>query len=243
MTDQARAQRDAAAECAPASPRFGLDDELAGGILEHADADVVVGQAGFELLRDFRQHFVGIQGGDGVARNRVEQREMTRLGALFVEKAGVFDGDTRFAGEHAHQLKMPLIKRALVIGKDCHGADGVVIRYERDAAVATAIAERIHAEFFSFGDIVIADEYRLPGTNDVFGDVIAGGPAARRLGSAADDFQIELHLIAKRIQRSDVKILDVKKAAQLLPNLAEELFLVESGAEGAANFVEDVKLL
>src|SRR5690348_2562794 len=242
MTDQACAQRDAATECAPAGPGLGLDDEFAGGIFEHADADVVVGQAGFELFRDFRQHFVGIQGGDSVSRNRVQQGEMTRLGALFVEKARVFDGDTRFAGEHAHQLQMPLIKRALVIGKNGHGADGVVIRYERHAAVATAVAERIHAEFFGFHDIVIADEHRLPCTDDVFSNVVAGGPAAWRLGCAADDLQIELHLIAKRFQRGDVKVLDIKKAAQLLPNLAEELFLIESGAEGAANFVEDVKL-
>jgi hypothetical protein len=52
-----------------------------------------------------------------------------------------------------------------------------------------------------------------------------------------------LHFVAKRIERADVKVLDVKQAAELLPDFTQEIILIESGAESAANLVQNVKLL
>ena len=48
-------------------------------VVENRDADVVVGQAVFDFDRDFRQHFIGIERRDGVARNVVNQRQMARF--------------------------------------------------------------------------------------------------------------------------------------------------------------------
>jgi len=82
---KARAQGNALAEGPAAFPGFGLDHHFARGILQHADAEVIVGQAGFKLLGDFGEHLVRIERGDSVPRNGIEQREVPGLGAFLVE--------------------------------------------------------------------------------------------------------------------------------------------------------------
>ena len=72
MANEAGAQRNAASERAAARAGFGLHHEFARGIFQHADAYVVVGQAGLELLRDLGQHFVRVKSRDRIARNCVE---------------------------------------------------------------------------------------------------------------------------------------------------------------------------
>jgi hypothetical protein len=95
----------------------------------------------------------------------------------------------------------------------------------------------------SFDDEILADEDRLAGANDVFGEVIPGGTRVHGLALAANHFEIEIDDVTDRIGRSDVEIFDIKQAAEFFPDFAKEIFLVKSGAEGAADFVEDVKLL
>src|ERR1700747_1258483 len=126
LSDEARAERDSLTKSATARSSFGLNDQLAGRVFEDADADVIVGQPGFELLRDFCKHFVRIQSGNRVARNGIQQRKMARFGAFFLEEPRVFYGDASFAGEHTHQFEMALVKNALVFGEDGHRADGVI---------------------------------------------------------------------------------------------------------------------
>jgi hypothetical protein len=63
------------------------------------------------------------------------------------------------------------------------------------------------------------------------------------LALAANHFEIEIDGVADRVRRSDIEIFDVEKAAELFPDFAEKIFLVEGGAEGAADFVEDVEFL
>jgi hypothetical protein len=74
-----------------------------------------LGQAALQLLGDLGEHLVGIQRGDGVSRNSVEQREVARLGALFLKQPCILNGDARFAGQHAHQFEMPFVKGVVVI--------------------------------------------------------------------------------------------------------------------------------
>src|SRR5277367_6857113 len=105
---------------------------------------------------------------------------MTRLGALFVEEPRVFDGDARFAREDAHQFEMSFIKRTLVLRKNGHDADGMVIRDERNAAEAALLENRLGAEFFNFGDEVLANQHGLPRSYDVLREIVAGRPAPRR---------------------------------------------------------------
>src|SRR5580692_6385782 len=168
---------------------------------------------------------------------------MPRFGALFVEEARIFNGDARFASEDAHQFEVSLIKGAFVFGKNGHHADGVVIRDERNAAVAAVLENGLHAEFFDFRGVVLANKHRLTGADDVLGDVVPRGTAARGLELAANHFNVELHFIAQRVKRADVKILHVEEAAELFPNFAEKVFLVEGRTQSAANLIKDVKLL
>jgi len=63
------------------------------------------------------------------------------------------------------------------------------------------------------------------------------------LALSANHFEIEIDGVADRVRGSNIKIFDIEEAAQLFPDFDEEIFLVESGAEGAADFVEDVEFL
>jgi hypothetical protein len=72
VSNEARAKRNALAESAAARARFGLDHDFARSVVQGADANVVVGKSGLQLFSDFREHLVGIQCGDGVARNGIE---------------------------------------------------------------------------------------------------------------------------------------------------------------------------
>ena len=47
--------------------------------MENCDANVIVGQAVFDLLRDLVQHFRRIQGRNRMTRYVVDERQMPRL--------------------------------------------------------------------------------------------------------------------------------------------------------------------
>src|SRR5690349_18516986 len=100
---------------------------------------------------------------------------MARFGAFFVEETRIFDGDAGFAGQHAKQLEMAFIKSALVVGENGHGADGVVVSHEGNAAETAAFADGFDTEFFDFIYIVFANQNRLPGSNDVLSEMVSGG--------------------------------------------------------------------
>ena len=67
LADQARAERYALAQGATPFSRFGLDHHFARRVIQHADADVIVGQTGFQLFGDLGEHLVRIERGDGVS--------------------------------------------------------------------------------------------------------------------------------------------------------------------------------
>ena len=105
---------------------------------------------------------------------------MPRLGALFVEQPGVFNGDTRFACQDAQKLKVTFVKHALVVGVHGHRANGVIVGDERHAAEASRCTQGFDAQLFRLGHVIVPDEHRLPCPNDVLGDVIACGASALR---------------------------------------------------------------
>jgi len=134
LADEAGVEGKTKSGGAPALAALGLDVELARGVVENRDADMVVGEAVFELLGDLGQHFIGIERGDGVAGDKIQKIEMARLGALFLEEAGVFNGDAGFAGEHAKKLKMAFVEGAILIGEDAQRANGVIVGDQRNSA-------------------------------------------------------------------------------------------------------------
>ncbi len=140
MADQARSQGDALPQRPAALSRLGLDHHFPRRVIQYADADVIVGQAGFELFGNFGEHLVRIKSRDGVPRNGVQQGEVPRLGTLFAEQAGVFDGDTRFTCEDAQKFQVPFVKHTLVVGVHGHRADGMIVGHQRYAAEATFYA-------------------------------------------------------------------------------------------------------
>ena len=123
-----------------------MNDEFARGVIHQSDADMVVDEAGFELLGHFGKDFVGVQRGDGIAGNEIDEVEMASLGAFFLEEAGIFDGDTGFAGEYAKKFKMTFVVHAFRIGEDAERADGVIVSDEGHTAERAGGADRIDAE-------------------------------------------------------------------------------------------------
>src|SRR5437667_2972207 len=220
MSEQTHAERDAPAESVAALTRFGLDDHFARGIVEQGDADVVVGEADFELLGDFGEHFVGIERGDGVARDVIEEGQVARLGALIVKEARVFDGDACLAGENAEQLEVAFVEETLLIGEHSHGADGGVISDQWNAAEAAAFTNGLNAELARLGDVIVADEDGLARANDVLGEEVADRARAVRHARAVDDLEVGVQLITERVERGNIKIFDVEEAPQLLPDFA-----------------------
>src|SRR5271157_2555185 len=243
LADEAGVEGKAQSGGAAALAGLGLDVKLARGVIENRDADMVVGEAVFELLGDFGQHFIGVERGDGVAGDEIQEIEMARLGALFLEEAGVFNGDAGFAGEHAKKLQVAFVKGAILIGEDAQRANGVIIGNQRNSAEGARSAQSIDAEFADFGEIVFANENGLPGAQDVLGEVIAGGARAFRHAHAINHFQLKLDSIAQGIRGREIEILHIEEAAQLFPDFAEKIFLIESGTEGAADFIENVEFL
>ncbi len=72
VANQARAKRYTLPQCSTALPRFCLNHHFARRVVQHADADVIVSKASFELLGDLGEHLVRIESGDGVPRNGIE---------------------------------------------------------------------------------------------------------------------------------------------------------------------------
>src|SRR5262249_20143586 len=85
LPNKTAAERDALPECASAPAAFRLNHDFPRGILEHANADVIVGEARFQLVDDLGEHLTGIQRSDGVLRDGVEERKVTGLGPLLME--------------------------------------------------------------------------------------------------------------------------------------------------------------
>src|SRR5208337_266045 len=73
--------------------------------------------------------------------------------------------------------------------------------------------------------------------------MIAGGTRAFRHAHTIDHFQLKLNGVAQGIGRGEIEVVHIEEAAQLFPDFAEEIFLIKGGAEGAADFIENVELL
>src|SRR5260370_5221494 len=159
-----------------------------------------------------------------------------------MEQARVFDGDAGFTGEHAEQLEMTLIKCALVIGKYGHGANGMVVGHQGDAAKTASSAKRLYTKLLDLGDIVFADQNGLARSNEVLREMVSGGTRASGHAIATDDFQLKAKFVAERVQFGDVNILDVEEPAQFFPDLLAKLFFLQCGTENTADFVEHVQL-
>src|SRR6266436_8839540 len=100
LPDQTGTKRNSLSQRAPPPPRFRLNHDFPGRILELPDSDVVVRQSRLELLRNLRQHLVRIQRSDGIPRNGVEQRKVPRLCSLFLEQSCIFDRNAGLARQH-----------------------------------------------------------------------------------------------------------------------------------------------
>ena len=203
---------------------------------------MVVGEALFELFGDFCEHLVGIERADGMAGNVVEQRQVARAGLLFLEQARVLNGDAGFAGQHAHQFEMSLVKHALLRAVRDHHADGAIMEHQGHSAETSHTLNGLDPQAVHFGREILADEQRLAGANQIFGQVIPHGAGALRQTHAFAHFQFELDFVVNGVVPGHVKIVHVKEPLHLFPNLAEQRIHVQRGAEGAADLVQDVQL-
>jgi len=111
VADETGAKRNALTESAAARARFGLDYDFARGVIQQADADVVVGKSRLQLPGNFREHLVGVQRGNGVAGNSVEQGQVARFGAFFVKETRVFDGDAGLVCEGGRKVDLFIRER------------------------------------------------------------------------------------------------------------------------------------
>ena len=113
---------------------FGLHDQLLRGVVEDGDADVIVVEMLFHFGGDLREHLVGIERGDGVAGDVVDQGELARFFLLLLEEPRVFHGDAGFAGQDAQEFHMALVERVFLRAVHGHHADGAVVANQRDGA-------------------------------------------------------------------------------------------------------------
>src|SRR6202158_1047232 len=136
---------------------------------------------------------------------------------------------------------MSFVEYVLLIRKNGHGPDGMVIGHQRHAAEASARAKRFHSELLHFFDVVVADQHGLARSYDVFGEVITRGPAALGHAHPGDYFEMKPHFVADRIELPDIKIFDIEEPPQFFPNFAEQIFFVERGAQRAPNLIQHVQ--
>src|SRR5580700_4804370 len=121
---------------------------------------------------------------------------MAGFGALFLEKAGVFDCNAGLAGEDTHQFEMAFVVCALVVGEDAQSADGVIVSDKRNATEGPGSAERLDAELADFGDEVVANKNGLASAENIFGEMVAGRAGALGKTNALDEFEVEVNLVA-----------------------------------------------
>ncbi len=191
-------------------PSLRLNHNFARRVIQYAHADVIVGQPVFQLFGHLRQHFVRIQGSDRVPRNGIQQRQVPRLGALLLKQSRIFDSNARFAGQHPQQLQVPFVKRFLLIGIHRHRTDGAVICHQRDAAEAPLRPDRVDPKLAHFFNEIVPDQNRLPRANHVFRKEVSRRPGPIWQANAVYDFQVELHFVANRVQRTDIEILHIE---------------------------------
>src|SRR5213082_2142482 len=136
---------------------------------------------------------------------------------------------------------MALVKSTLVVGENGHGADGVVVSDEGNAAETASLADGFDAELFDFICIIFTNQNRLPRSNYVLGEMVSSVARAPRDAIAADDFHLKVKFVTHRIELGDVEVFDVEEAAQFFPDFFGEFFFLQRGAEDAADFVEHVQ--
>ena len=238
---QSLTQENAATESVATRAGFGLDLEFLGGVFENGDADVIVGKRVFDFGGDLGEHLFGIQSSDGVAGDIVDQRELLGFLLLFGEEAGVFDGDGGFAGEDAQQLDVAFIESALLRAVDGHDADGLVVQNQRHGAHRAGLFIGLKTQARGFFGELFADQQRLGGANHVFREVIARGPRSFGLALAFDHFDFEANLFGFAIVEGDEEAIDVEQPLHFGIDATEKRVGFEGGAQGAADFVQDVE--
>ena len=195
VAHQAFSQQNAAAQSVAARAGFGLNLKFFGGVIENGDADVIVGESVFDFGGDLGEHFFGIQRGDGVAGDVVDQRQLLRFLLLFGEEAGVFDGDGGFAGEHAQAIRRGLRRRrapARCARPSRRSAWLYKIRGTAQIEPACRFGVETQARGF-FGEL-LADQQRLGGADHVFGEMISRLAGSLGLALAVVDFDFKAQL-------------------------------------------------
>ena len=88
---------------------------------------------------------------------------------------------------------------------------------------------------------MFADQQWLGGANYVFREVIARGPCSFGLALAFDDFDFEANLFGFAIVEGDEEAVDVEQPLHFGIDATEKSVGFEGGAQGAADFVQDVE--
>src|SRR5260221_9947650 len=102
-------------------------------------------------------------------------------------------------------------------------------------------AQGLHSQLLHFRNEVVANQYRLPRSNHILRQVIPGAAAAPRQARPSANFQVKAHLVANRIELGNIEILDIKQPPQFLPDLTEQIFLVQRRAQRPPDFVQHVQ--
>ena len=210
-SDDAGAQGHTFAGAGGGGARFGLDLDLLGDVIEHADADVIEIEVLLDLARNLRQHPLGILAGNGGLGNVVQEGEIPRPALLFLEQTGILDGDGDLAGGGLQQFQVALLVHELAV-KIHHRqhADGMVVDENRRRAITLGRDVGHESKPEAGADLlhVGADQQRLAAANHVLGHGVRG--LARALGEdlALDRFEFKAQLVVG--EEGDVKGLGVE---------------------------------
>ena len=203
---------------------------------------MIVGERVFDFGGDLGEHFLGIQGGDGVAGDIVDEHQLLRFLLLCGEEAGVFDGDGGFAGEHAEELDVAFVESAFLRAVHGHHAHGLVVEYERNGAHRAGLFVGLKTEARGFFGELFADQQWLNGANYMFRQVITHGARSFGLALAVDDLDFKADLFRFAMVVGDEEAVDVEQALHFGIDAFEERIWFEGGAQGAADFVQNVQL-
>ncbi len=176
-----------------------LDLNLFGRIVENADADVVEAKILLDVADDFGQHLLGVFAGNRSLGNAVQERKLARTALLFAEQPGVFNGHRNLAGGGLQHVQVARLEDVFVGGaQGNHDPGGLSVHQDGRGTERFRGRCRLggYAQPLAHMLEIGANQQRLPGAQNVFGQSVIGLALPARPKLSVFHFQMEGNRVA-----------------------------------------------